>query len=139
MPNKRSKRKSQQFYCPYCQNRLWRPGFNKYCLFYQGKEEIQKGFQLTSKKAALVAQQQTVIVDRQVWLEDFLCENDGKIWLCLSNKEEGKNISYRLATEQDWEHTSHTPDPNRPNCSVSEFTYRMSRRPLFTDNKRIYE
>lgn len=139
MPNKRSKRKSQPFNCPYCENRLWRSGFNKYYLFHHGKEEIQKGLQLTSKKATFVAQQNPVVVDRQIWLEDFDCEKDGKIWLCLCNKQEGGVISYRLATEQDWEHTSRTPDPNRPNCSVSEFTYRISRRPLSAWNRRLYE
>jgi hypothetical protein len=38
------------------------------------------------------------------------------------------NLCTKLPRDQDWQRTNNTLDPNRPNPSVSEFTYRMSRQ-----------
>ncbi|MEA5510576.1 hypothetical protein VB715_12450 [Crocosphaera sp. UHCC 0190] len=139
MPNKRSRKKNgPKFHCPQCNRRLWRVGGHKYFIFYQGKSEIQHGFGLTPKKASFLATQNPIWVDRDVWLEEFFCEGHGKIWMRLSRSEEGK-ITTRLARREDWKRTTSTPDPDTPNCSVSEFTYRMSRRSHPNLINRVYE
>lgn len=129
MPNKRrSRQQIQPFFCPFCQQRLWRSGGNKYNLYYQGKAEIQENLKITSKKASFIATYHPVYVDPNVWLEEFFCKIDSQqIWLCLSKTSEGL-LQSRLATKNDWERAVQTPDPDLPNSTVSEFTYRMSRR-----------
>lgn len=128
MPNKRSRRKNTpKFYCPQCARRLWRVGGRKYFLFYEGTAEIQQGFKLPHKKAKFLAQQNPVCVNQNVWLEEFFCEADGNIWMHISRSQQGE-ISSRPAKREDWKRTSHTPNPDRPTCSVSDYTYRMSRR-----------
>ncbi|ACK69121.1 conserved hypothetical protein [Gloeothece citriformis PCC 7424] len=128
MPNKRSRfNKTQKFYCPYCSNRLWRVGSPKYHLFHQGKLEIQKGLNLTSKKAAFLAAQQSTLVNNNLWLEEFFCEKDGKIWMYLEKHSNGQ-LATRLASREDWQRTTKTPDPERPHNTVSEFTHKMSRQ-----------
>jgi hypothetical protein len=127
MPGKRSRfKKKQMFSCPHCQQQLWRVGSPKYYLFYQGKAEIQKGFNLSAKNASFLANQQDTCVDLNVWLEEFFCETDGQIWMHLSQNEQ-KAIASRLATAEDWQRTTKTFDPDKPHSSVSEFTLRMSR------------
>lgn len=127
MPNKRSRTKNiRKFYCPHCCRRLWRVGGQKYYLFYQGTTEIQKEFKLTHKKAEFLAKQNPVCVNQNVWLEEFFCEEHGKVWLYVSRSQQGE-ISTRPAKREDWERTSRPLNPDRPNCSVSDFTYRMSR------------
>lgn len=126
MPSKRHRRnQTHKFFCPCCSRRLWRVGGTKHFIFYQGKSPIQKSFNLSAKKASFLAAQSPVCVDRQVWLEEFFCEKDGKIWLRLSKSEAG--LECRPAIREDWTQTTSTIEPDRPNCSVSEFTYRMSR------------
>ncbi len=139
MPNKRSRRKqTQKVYCPYCERRLWRVGGEKYHIFYADKTEIQKGMGLTHKKASFVAVQQGTTVDRQVWLEEFFCEEHGKMWLRLKKIDE-KAFESKLATKEDWQRSTRTPNPEKPNPSVSEFTLRMSRRTNGQAFKRFYE
>lgn len=125
MANKR--KKTQKFYCPCCQRRLWRVGSPKHYLYYQGTQEIQQGFGLTAQKARFLSAQNEVWVDRQVWLEEFFCEEHGKMWLRLFRSEEGL-LWAKPAERKDWQRVSRALDPDRPQCGVSEFTYRASRR-----------
>lgn len=128
MPNKRKKRQQiQDFSCPVCQQRLWRIGSPKYYMYYQGKTEIQENLRITSKKASFIAAHYPVYVDSNTWLEEFFCDVDLKIWMRMFKLENGQ-LKAQLAKEKDWERTVRTPDPDFPNSTVSEFTYRMSRR-----------
>lgn len=139
MPNKRSRRsQTSKFYCPQCSRRLWRVGGRKYYLFYHGASEIQSAFKLTHKKAKFLAQQNPVCVNQNLWLEEFFCEKDGKIWMHISRLDHGEIIS-RPAKREDWKRTSHTPNPDRPTCSVSEFSYKMSRRSDPNLSRRFFE
>ena len=127
MPNKRNRRsQSQHFYCFCCQQRLWRLGSPKYHLFYQDVAQLREGLGITRKKASLIAAQHANFVDRNVWLEEFFCEEDGKIWLRISKKADG-TLASTPAKSSDWKRTSHTIDPEIPNPSVSEYSYHMSR------------
>ena len=128
MSNKRSNRnKTPKFYCPYCDHRLWREGTGKHSLFFQGADEIQQQFGLTKKKASLLVGQSFVQVDRSTWLEEFFCQVDGKMWLKVSKDLDG-TITTQVADQKHWKQSTNTIDPNKPNPSVSEFTYRMSRK-----------
>lgn len=136
MPNKRSRRnKTQKFYCPHCLKRLWRSGKPKHYVYYQGKSEIQKGFNLTAKKAGFLAQQNQAWVDRSIWIEEFFCTEHGKIWMHLSQSQKGQ-FQTRLAIREDWQRVSGKPDPDFPHCGISEFTYRMSRGQQFYGGKQ---
>ncbi|MEL4895931.1 hypothetical protein [Crocosphaera sp. Alani8] len=101
-------------------------GGPKHFLFYEGTAEIQQGFKLPLKKAKFLAKQQPICVNQNVWLEEFFCERHGKMWLLISRSQQGE-ITSRPATREDWNRTSNTFNPDRPNCSVSDFTCRMSR------------
>lgn len=128
MPNKRSgRRQAKKFFCPHCQQRLWRLGRSKYYLHYQNAEEIRSNTGITLKKAKLLALQSTTYLDRHRWIEAFCCSSHGMMWLLVSAKD--KNYEYRLATAKDWLRTDKTIDPQVSNPSVSEFTLRMSRAP----------
>ena len=134
MANKRSKRKKiKKFYCPYCDLRLWRIGNTKYYVFYKNAAQIRQNKGLSAKKSAFLATQYTPYLDRKRWIEAFCCEEHGKMWLLISASEEG-NYQYRIAREKDWLQTDKSPDPRNPNPSVSEFTQRMSRQPLYKSN-----
>lgn len=131
MPNKRSKRKKvKHFFCPVCGTRLWRLGSPKYHLFYKGAAEIRKNLKMTAKKASFLAAQNSVYVDRSSWIEEFFCTEHGKMWLRLSCQSD-ENILYKPAKKEDWEQTNNTIDPTNINPSVSEFTYRMSRKAYY--------
>jgi hypothetical protein len=127
MPNKRKKRnQSLKIYCPCCENRLWRVGGPKHFLFYKDKNEIKKELGISNKKATFLAAQVSALVDRNSWIEEFFCENDGKIWMHISQKANGEKIANPVKSS-DWARTTATIDPNRPNPSVSEYSSRMSR------------
>jgi hypothetical protein len=127
MPNKRSKRsQTQKFYCPHCQQRLWRLGSPKYYLFYQDVTQLKERLGITRKKAVFLAAQNPTFVDRGSWLEEFFCEEHGKMWLRLSKQTDGI-LEVKMAKSSDWNCTTYTINPNIPNPSVSEFSYRMSR------------
>ncbi|MGF1542070.1 MAG: hypothetical protein ACFCU5_16765 [Pleurocapsa sp.] len=127
MPNKRSRRgKVHHFPCPYCQQRLWRVGADKYYLFYQDIADIRENLQLTKKKASLLQGQYPVFVDKNRWIEEFFCPEDGKLWLLISRQADG-SLTQTLATEKDWQKTSKTINPHTLNPSISEYSYRMSR------------
>ena len=71
--------------------------------------------------------QSFVQVDRSTWLEEFFCQVDGKMWLKVSKDLDG-TITTQVADQKHWKQSTKTIDPNKPNPSVSEFTYRMSRK-----------
>ncbi len=58
-------------------------------------------------------------VDRDRWIEEFFCPEDGKMWLLISRQKDG-SLTQTLATEQDWQKTGKTIDPQTINPSVSE-------------------
>lgn len=127
MPNKRSRHKNtQHFSCPYCQNRLWRLGSEKYYLFCQDIADLKKALNCSPKKAKLVMSHHPNYLDHNSWIEEFLCDKDGLMWLLVVRQPDGKLRSV-LAKENDWKRTNKTIDPRTPNPSVSEYTYRMSR------------
>ena len=128
MPNKRSKRKEiHHFFCPFCQQRLWRTGSIKHHLFYTSANEIKKNTGIAQKKAAFLISQNSTYLDRNKWIEPFCCEDHGMLWLLVEKTPKGYN--YKLAQEKDWLRTNKTLDPRLSNPSVSEFTLRMSRKP----------
>jgi len=127
MPGKRSQRnKFQDFYCPYCKGRLRRLGSPKHFLFYLAASEIKQNVQMSRQSAMLLANKGEYI-DSNCWIEEFLCDKDGKLWMRVTRKSDGKLVM-TLATNKDWQQTTHTIQPDRPNPSVSEFTYHMSRQ-----------
>lgn len=131
MANKRSKRKKiKHFFCPLCEMRLWRLGSPKYHLFYQNAAEIRKNLKISAKKASFLAAQNSAYIDRSSWIEEFFCTEHGRMWLLLSRQSD-ENILYRPAKREDWEQSNKTVDPTKPNPSVSEFTYRMSRKAYY--------
>ncbi len=127
MSNKRSKRKkSQQFHCVYCEQQLWRLGSPKHFLFYRDKVEIRLNLDTSRKKAMFLATK-GIYIDYNSWIEEFFCREHGKIWMLVCKKADGTLVAVP-AKSHHWECTTGTIDPNTPNPSVSEFSYRMSRR-----------
>ena len=126
MPHKRSRRnKTPKFDCPYCEHRLWRVGSRKYYLFCQGKLEIKNHLGISAKKASFLVSQQDAYVTRNTWIEEFYCQKDGKMWMLVSDNS--GVLSAVPAVDKHWSRTSHTINPDLPNPSVSEYSYRMSR------------
>lgn len=123
--NRGRHRRNQSFFCPECDRRLWRLGSPKHFLFYSGATEIKQNTHLTHKKAALLATQGSY-VDRNTWIEEFFCGEDGRMWLVIHADPEGV-CTTKVAQDHDWKRSTGTIDPDMPNSSVSEFTYRMSR------------
>lgn len=135
MPNKRSKRnKTQHFFCPHCDRRLWRPGGQKHYFFYRDPSEIKDHLNISRKKASLLAANPKGYVDSNAWIEEFFCEKHGRLWMCMHRSNEGK-LEAVLAKSQDWKRTTHTFNPDTPNPSVSEYSYRMSRRSYYGEVK----
>ena len=127
MPNKRSnRRQTKKYFCPYCEQRLWRLGNTKHHLFYKDAEEIRNNTNLTLKKAKLFSTQNSTYSDRNKWIEAFCCSSHGMMWLFISMQN--GELSYRVAQRRDWLQTNNTVDPRIANPSVSEFTLRMSRK-----------
>ena len=114
---------------------MWRIGHPKYFLFFQGISEIKKAFNLSRKKASFLAAQESALVDRNTWLEEFLCPEHGKVWMRVSKSVDGF-LTVFPATDKDWKRTTRTINPNFPNPSVSEYSYRHSRR---SSCKKYYE
>ncbi len=126
MPSKRSKRNVQRFNCPHCERRLWRLGSPKHFLYYLQPAEIQQNVNISRKNAVFLANK-GVYVDSNSWIEEFLCGDDGKLWLKV-NRKSGGTLVTTLASSKDWLQTTRTILPDTPNPSVGEFTYRMSRQ-----------
>ena len=127
MPGKRSKYKNvHRFYCPYCNFRLWRQGGPKHKLFYLEASEIQQNVKMPHKSAVILANKGPY-VDNHSWIEEFFCGEHGKLWMKITKNHDEKLVA-TLATSKDWQQSTHTIEPDTPNPSVSEFTYRMSRQ-----------
>ncbi len=127
MPGKRNKRKNvQRFHCSYCDRRLWRLGSPKHFLYYLGASEIQQNVKMPRTSAEILATK-GAYVDSNSWVEEFLCGDHGKLWMKVTRKTGGTVVA-TLATSKDWQQTTRTIQPDTPFPSVSEFTYRMSRR-----------
>jgi hypothetical protein len=127
MPKKRSRcKESNHFYCPHCQTRIWRSGSPKHFLFYQNASEIKNGLNVSTKKSKILSTNYPVYVDQATWIEEFFCPNDGHLWLLVCRKDD-RTLSLHLPAQTDWNRTTKTILPDRPNPSVSEYTYRMSR------------
>ncbi|VEP12673.1 conserved hypothetical protein [Hyella patelloides LEGE 07179] len=128
MSNKRSKRKKvKSFSCPFCETRLWRLGSPKYHLFYKNAGEMRRNLQISAKKASFLANQSSTCLDNKTWIEEFFCRTHGRMWLYLSHRNQ-EELSYRLAKREDWQQTDKTFDPSNRNPSISEFSYRVSRK-----------
>lgn len=128
MPNKRSKRKkTRKYFCPFCEQRLWRLGQTKHNLIYQNAGEIRDNTGMSAKKAKLLSLQSSTYLDPKKWIEAFCCPSHGMMWLLIAIEKD--NYEYRLAKEKDWLQADKTIDPRVSNPSVSEFTLRMSRKP----------
>jgi len=126
MPNKRSRyKKTPKFYCPYCGERLWRSGSKKHHIYYEDAASIKKNVGMSSKKAKLM-ERKGVYVDSNSWLEQFFCREDSHVWMLVSKRENG-TYQARLAEPHHWKRSTNTIDPDHPNPSVSEYTYRASR------------
>ncbi|MFW6296852.1 MAG: hypothetical protein ACOC04_06645 [Halothece sp.] len=126
MPNKRSRyQKTPKFYCPYCQERLWRFGNEKYNIVYQDAASIKQSLGISSKKAKLLATKGAYL-DSRSWLEAFFCRDDGKIWMLVSKRQDNSYEAI-IAQPNHWKQANSLIDPDNPNPSVSEYSYRASR------------
>lgn len=126
MPGKRNRRsKTQKFYCPHCQERLWRASGQRYHLVYTGMVEIKKRLNLSTTKARFVASSGSV-TDNNCWIEEFYCGEHGQMWLLVKRQEDGSLTSV-LAESPHWKHAAGVIDPDRPNASVSEYSLNNSR------------
>lgn len=126
MPNQRSRyKKTPKFYCPYCQERLWRFGSEKYHIVYKDAASIKENLGVSSKKAKLLATRGTYL-DTQTWLEEFFCRQDGKMWLVVSQRNNNAREGI-IAQPHHWKQATNLINPDHPNPSVSEYTYRSSR------------
>ena len=131
MPHKRRNRnKKSNFYCIHCCQRLWRLGSQKHYLFYEGVSEIKKNLNISRKNASFLAANGISYIDKKSWIEEFFCKEHGKMWLRVSKKADGKFVTSSVKSD-DWNRTTHTINPDTANPSVSEFTYRMSRRTFY--------
>lgn len=127
MSNKRSKRKrTQKFFCNYCGQQLWRLGSPKHHLFYKEIPDLKRNLNISHKSAVFLATK-GVYVDHSSWIEEFFCEDHGKLWMLVRKKPDG-TLDAIPATGNHWKCTTKTIDPDLPNPSVSEFSYRISRR-----------
>jgi hypothetical protein len=73
------KKTPQKFHCPFCQKCIWRLGSAKYyCLLFSGER---------------------VRINYNCWLEEFYCEEHGKLWMRITKKSERKLV-VAFRTEQ---------------------------------------
>ena len=102
MSGKRSSRsKVQKFYCPYCEERLWRQGGTKHYIFYAGISQINR-YSKRSPRQLGILPVKNACIDYKKWLEKFFCRSHGKVWLLVS-KREHNNLTTRLAVLSDWQ------------------------------------
>lgn len=102
MSGKRSNRsKTQKFYCPYCEERLWRTGGCKHYLFYADMSEINHSSKISARQRGMLVDKNAQI-DYRKWIEKFFCRNHGKVWLLVS-KSEFSHLTTRLAVSSDWQ------------------------------------
>jgi hypothetical protein len=102
MSGKRSGRsKVQKFYCPYCEEQLWRQGSPKHHLFYTGVSEIRRYSKISSRQLGILPANNARI-DYKKWIEHFFCRNHGRVWLLVS-KNDFNYLTTRLAVQSDWQ------------------------------------
>jgi len=94
-------------------------------MFYEQVKEISQHTGVTPKKAVFIANQGGV-VDKNNWIEQFMCKQHGNMWMVVHKEDD--ILTARFAQDTDWKCTSGTINPNNPNPSVGEFSYRMSRQ-----------
>jgi hypothetical protein len=121
------RRKKQHFPCPKCDLQLLRTGSKKYPLFSENPEEIACKADINRKKAPMLLAMNGAFIHQSTWLEEFLCESHGCLWLVVHRNNAGR-LRIALPNANDWKRTTGTLHPDLPNPSVSEFTHRMSRR-----------
>jgi hypothetical protein len=127
MPGKRSNRsKIEQFFCPYCEKRLWRLGGSKHYLFLANVSNTPQSSQNSSKSPREVLEEDARI-DPDQWIEEFFCGEHSKLWMLVCRTTDNRLIAV-LASKADWQRSTRTPCIDFPNPSVSEFSIRMSRR-----------
>ncbi|HEY9826094.1 MAG TPA: hypothetical protein V6D19_11640 [Stenomitos sp.] len=80
-----------------------------------------------SLKIANILAAEGAFVTKNAWIEEFFCETHGCLWMVVTRREEGLFATIP-ANRGDWSRSTKTTNPNQPNPSVSEYTYRMSRR-----------
>ncbi len=127
MAGKRSNRKTPKFYCPHCQKQLWRLGSTKHFLFFEGPQEIREHFKLSRKLSSFLVAQNPVQIDNEEWIEEFFCELHGNMWLHIKKENDGTLQSLGIASRSIWKRSVKTYDPDLPNTSVGEYSYKMSR------------
>jgi hypothetical protein len=139
MAERRNRRRKRVLtYCSVCAARLWRINSDRHYLFANSSAEIRQLSGMTRKKAAMFTQQSNTFVDRHRWLEEFFCTDHGPLWLLLEQDADG-SINTSVPDPKIWEQTTGTIDPRKPNPSVSEFTFRMSRRAAPNLGQRYYD
>jgi hypothetical protein len=127
MPGKRSNRdKVQHFFCPYCEERLWRLGGSKYHLYLPSTSSTQQALQSKSKWIGGSVENKTD-VDPNKWIEAFFCRKHSKLWMLVSRTSHDRLVAV-LASKTTWQHSTMPPPIDCSSSSVSEFTLRMSRR-----------
>jgi hypothetical protein len=126
MPGKRSSRKKiEQFFCPYCEKRLWRLGGSKHNLFL-GSSSSQQSLQnpSTSSKAL----EKTACIDPNQWIEAFFCSEHSKLWMLVLRTTYDR-LTAVLASNADWRQCSTgIPPIDVPNPSARKSSTRVSRR-----------
>jgi hypothetical protein len=127
MPGKRSNRsKIEQFFCPYCEKRLWRLGGSKHYIFLANVSNPLQSLQNPSNLPRK-ALEEDACIDRNQWIEEFFCSEHSKLWMLVCRTTHNR-LTAVLASKTDWQRSTGTPPINFSNPSVSEFTIRMSRR-----------
>jgi hypothetical protein len=126
MPGKRSSRKKvEQFFCPYCEKRLWRLGGSKHNLFLGSSRPSQQNLQNPSTSST--ALDKTACIDPNQWLEAFFCSEHSKLWMLVCRTTYNR-LAAVLASNTDWQRSTTIPPIDVPNPSVREFSIGMSRR-----------
>ncbi|WP_218081277.1 hypothetical protein [Anthocerotibacter panamensis] len=70
---------------------------------------------------------QGTYVDHSRWVEAFFCAEHGTMWLMVLKDRGTGQCEVRVPTDREWEDVAGLIDPNRPNPSVSEYSWRSSR------------
>lgn len=89
MSCQRKEKTTQKFYCLYCQQRLWRLGSSKYYLLSLSNAESYSSRPRDRQQTSLSASQNVISTNRSYWLEEFYCEEHGKLWTWLSKASDG--------------------------------------------------
>jgi hypothetical protein len=95
---------------------LWRVGNLKYFLSYTGVLENQRYVRITHKGALLLTTKD-VCVDRNSWIEEFICGEHGTLWMKLNQQADG-SLRTSLATTNDWRLVNYKLQPEIPDLSM---------------------